>query len=149
MHSHLPFDDKMPAFPLLDFFSRSTYKFSASCPEYYHQPLGLLIPDPNDIVKEKIPSDGLRLVCQGNTEIWAVQRKRNVGQMVRSFLSHEICTYRVYSLKEEDRVDKELLRTRRQIVEHRNDVARQNKSKLLFYGIRSPFAPRYGWGQEQ
>jgi transposase len=33
------------------------------------------------------------------------------------------------------------------MVEHRNDVARQMKRKLLFYGIRSPFAPRYGWGQ--
>lgn len=54
---------------------------------------------------------------------------------------------RVYVLKEGDRVDRELLRTRRQIVEHRNDVARQIKSKLLFYGIRSPFAPRYGWGR--
>jgi len=54
---------------------------------------------------------------------------------------------RVYVLNEEDRVDRELLRTRRQIVEHRNDVGRQIKSKLLFYGIRSPFAPRYGWGQ--
>jgi transposase len=54
---------------------------------------------------------------------------------------------RVYVLSEEDRVDRELLRTRRQIIEHRNDVARQIKSKLLFYGIRSPFAPRHGWGQ--
>jgi transposase len=54
---------------------------------------------------------------------------------------------RVYVLKEEDRVDRELLRTRRQIVEHRNDVARQIKSKLLFYGIRSPFAQRHGWGR--
>jgi transposase len=54
---------------------------------------------------------------------------------------------RVYVLTEEDRVDRELLRTRRQILEHRSDVARQIKSKLLFYGIRSPFAPRYGWGQ--
>jgi transposase len=53
---------------------------------------------------------------------------------------------RVYVLNEEDRVDRELLRTRRQLVEHRNDVARQIKSKLLFYGIRSPFALRYGWG---
>jgi transposase len=54
---------------------------------------------------------------------------------------------RVYMLSEEDRVHRELLRTRRQIVEHRNDVARQIKSKLLFYGIHSPFAARYGWGQ--
>jgi transposase len=47
---------------------------------------------------------------------------------------------RVYVLKEEDRVDRELLRTRRQVLEHQNDVARQIKSKLLLYGIRSPFA---------
>jgi transposase len=54
---------------------------------------------------------------------------------------------RVYVLSENDRADRELLRTRRQMVEHRNDVARQIKSKLLFYGISSPFAPRHGWGQ--
>jgi transposase len=54
---------------------------------------------------------------------------------------------RVYVLREQDRVDRELLRTRRQIVEHRNDVARQIKSKLLFYGMRSPFSARHGWSQ--
>jgi len=54
---------------------------------------------------------------------------------------------RVYVLTEEERIDRELLRTRRQMVEHRNDVARQIKSKLLFYGVTSPFAPRHGWGQ--
>src|SRR5512139_386098 len=54
---------------------------------------------------------------------------------------------RVYVLSEEDRVDRELLSTRRQIVEHRNDVARQIKSKLLFYGISSPFSARHGWSQ--
>jgi len=54
---------------------------------------------------------------------------------------------RVYVLSEEDRADRELLRTRRQIVEHRNDVARQIKSKLLFYGIRSPFSEKGGWSK--
>ena len=54
---------------------------------------------------------------------------------------------RVYVLSEENRVDRELLRTRRQIVEHRNDVARQIKSKLLFDGITSPISARHGWGQ--
>jgi len=54
---------------------------------------------------------------------------------------------RVYVLSEDDRADRELLRTRRQMVEHRNDVARQIKSKLLFYGIRSPFSSRHGWGR--
>jgi transposase len=47
---------------------------------------------------------------------------------------------RVYVLSEEDRADRELLRTRRQVLEHRSDVARQIKSKLLFHGISSPFA---------
>jgi transposase len=54
---------------------------------------------------------------------------------------------RVYVLSEEDRAERELLRTRRQIVEHRNDVARQIKSKLLFYGIRSPFSAKAGWSK--
>jgi len=55
---------------------------------------------------------------------------------------------RVYVLTQEDRADRELLRTRRQIVEHRNDVARQIKSKLLFYGIRSPFSAKAGWSKK-
>jgi transposase len=54
---------------------------------------------------------------------------------------------RVYVLSEEDRADRELLRTRRQMVEHRNDVARQIKSKLLFYGVRSPFSEKGGWSK--
>ena len=33
------------------------------------------------------------------------------------------------------------------MVDHRNDVARQIKSKLLFYGIPSPFSARHGWTQ--
>ena len=47
---------------------------------------------------------------------------------------------RVYVLSEEDRADRELLRTRRQVLEHRSDVARQIKSKVLFHGISSPLA---------
>jgi transposase len=54
---------------------------------------------------------------------------------------------RVYVLTEEDRAERELLRTRRQILEHRNDVARQIKSKLLFNGIRPPFSAKAGWTQ--
>lgn len=54
---------------------------------------------------------------------------------------------RVYVLSEEDRADRELLRTRRQMVEHRNDVARQIKSKLLFHGMRCPFSGKGGWSK--
>jgi transposase len=51
-------------------------------------------------------------------------------------------------LSEEDRADREFLRTQRQILEHRSDVARQIKSKLLFYGIRSPFSVKQRWTQQ-
>ena len=52
---------------------------------------------------------------------------------------------KVYVLTEEDRANRELVRTRRQIMEHRSDVMRQIKSKLLFHGIKSPFPPRQSW----
>jgi hypothetical protein len=51
---------------------------------------------------------------------------------------------RVYVLSEEGRADRELLRTRLQMVEQRNDVARQIKSKLLFDGIRYLFLGKKG-----
>jgi hypothetical protein len=54
---------------------------------------------------------------------------------------------RVYVLTPEERADREFLRTRRQILEHRNDVARQIKSKLLFHGIRPPFSAQAGWSK--
>lgn len=52
---------------------------------------------------------------------------------------------RVHVLTQEERAQRELVRTRRQLVEHQSDVARQIKSKLLFYGIRSPFSGRGKW----
>jgi transposase len=66
--------------------------------------------------------------------------------------SHKLATLlesnmlkKVYVLTEQDRADRELLRTRRQLVNHRNDVARQIKSKLLFHGITSPFTSKQRW----
>ena len=55
---------------------------------------------------------------------------------------------KVYVLSEEDRADRELLRTRRQIVEHRSDVLRQIKSKLLFHGIDIPVSTARTWSQK-
>jgi len=52
---------------------------------------------------------------------------------------------RVYVLTPEEREHRDLLRTRRQIVDHRNDVARQIKSKLLFYGITPPLTTSECW----
>ena len=55
---------------------------------------------------------------------------------------------KVYVLSEEDRANRELVRTRRQLIEHRSDVMKQIKSKLLFHGIKSPFPPKQGWTQK-
>ena len=52
---------------------------------------------------------------------------------------------RVHVFTEEERMHRELLRTRHQLVSHRSDVARQIKSKLLFYGISSPFPSKHRW----
>jgi transposase len=52
---------------------------------------------------------------------------------------------RVYVLSEADHADRELVRTRRQILEHRSDVLRQIKSKLLFHGIKIPFSCDRTW----
>jgi transposase len=46
---------------------------------------------------------------------------------------------KVYVLTEEERTHREIVRTRRQLVEHRSNIARQIESKLLFHGIKSPF----------
>jgi transposase len=54
---------------------------------------------------------------------------------------------RVYVLTEEDRANRELVRTRRQLMEHRSDVMRQIKSKLLFHGIKSPFPRKDRWSK--
>jgi hypothetical protein len=48
---------------------------------------------------------------------------------------------------QKQRIHRELIRTRRQLVEHRGSVARQIKSKLLFHGILSPFPNKFGWGR--
>jgi len=45
----------------------------------------------------------------------------------------------VHVLTEQERADRDLVRTRRQLVQHRADVTRQVKSKLLFHGLEAPF----------
>src|SRR3974377_1290858 len=54
----------------------------------------------------------------------------------------------VYVPTDEEREHRDLLRTRRQLVDHRNNVARQIKSKLMFYGIRSPFTSTTRWSAQ-
>ena len=52
---------------------------------------------------------------------------------------------RVWVLSPEHRAHRQLVRTRRQIVDHRSDVMRQIKSLLLFHDVRIPFPARQQW----
>jgi transposase len=55
---------------------------------------------------------------------------------------------RVFVLSEEERMHRELVRTRRQLMEHRADVMKQIKSKLLFHGIESQWAGYRNWNNQ-
>jgi transposase len=44
----------------------------------------------------------------------------------------------VHDLKPDEYENRELVRTREQLIEHRSDISRQIKSKLLFHGIEKP-----------
>jgi len=52
---------------------------------------------------------------------------------------------KVWVLSPEERAHRQLIRTRRQIVNHRSDVMRQIKSLLLFHSIEVPFSSRQQW----
>jgi transposase len=52
---------------------------------------------------------------------------------------------KVWVLAPEERAHRQLVRTRRQIVDHRSDVMRQIKSLLLFHSIVVPFSSRQQW----
>jgi transposase len=51
----------------------------------------------------------------------------------------------VWVLSPEERAHRQLVRTRRQIVDHRSDVMRQIKSLLLFHSIPIPFSSKQQW----
>ena len=52
---------------------------------------------------------------------------------------------KVYVLSRKERADRQFVRTRRQLSDHRTDVMRQIKSLLLFHGIPSPGGARRFW----
>ena len=52
---------------------------------------------------------------------------------------------KVWVLTPRQRAHRQLVRTRRQIVNHRSDVMRQIKSLLLFHSIENPFSSRQQW----
>ena len=84
----------------------------------------------------------LILIESGNKVKTDKRGSRKLAKLLESNLLK-----RVYVLSAEDHAERELLRTRRQILEHRSDVARQIKSKLLFYGIRPPFSAKAPWSK--
>ena len=99
---------------------------------------------------DKLVEDGIEVtvvppslipVESGNKVKTDKRDSRKLARLLQSGLLKK-----VYVLTEEDRIDRELVRTRRQVLEHRNDVARQIKSKLLFHGITSPFSSK-AWSQ--
>lgn len=51
----------------------------------------------------------------------------------------------VWVLSPEERAHRQLVRTRRQIVDHRSDVMRQIKSLLLFHSVETPFSSKQQW----
>jgi transposase len=51
----------------------------------------------------------------------------------------------VFVLTDQQRVNRDLVRTRRQLVQHRSDVMRQVKAKLLFHTIRLPGLVSEAW----
>ena len=55
----------------------------------------------------------------------------------------------VFVLSEEQRMHRELLRTRRQLVEHRTSIIKQIKSKFLYYSIEPEEAGKREWTAKQ
>ena len=53
----------------------------------------------------------------------------------------------VYDLNDEDYADRELVRTREQLVEHRGDIQRQIKSKLLYHRVEVPDGISTNWSK--
>lgn len=95
---------------------------------------------------DKLAQDGIEVMVvppslipveSGNKVKTDKRDSRKLARLLESGLLKK-----VYVLTEEDRIERELLRTRGQVLEHRNDVARQIKSKLLFHGITSPFSSK-------
>ena len=60
------------------------------------------------------------------------------------YLEHNLLK-RVWVLSKQERAHRQLLRTRRQISNHRSNVMRQIKSLLLFHGIHSPYEGPQIW----
>lgn len=97
----------------------------------------------NDGIEAIVVSPSLIPTESGNRVKTDKRDSRKLARLLESNMLK-----RVYVLTEEERVHRELLRTRRQLVKHRGSVARQIKSKLLFHGISSPFPDNHAWSRK-
>jgi len=122
---------------ILDRFRRSKIKVA-----YEAGPCGFGLHDQlkEDGVEGIVVAPSLIPIESGNRVKTDKRDSRKLAKLLEGNLLKE-----VYVLTEEERMDRELLRTRHQLVGHRSDVARQIKSKLLFHGISSPFPSKHGW----
>ena len=71
--------------------------------------------------------------------------KRDSLKLARYLESNQLTE--VWVLTAEERADRQLLRVRRQVSDHRTDVMRQIKSFLLFHGIEVPEALNTNWSR--
>jgi transposase len=84
-----------------------------------------------DRIETIVVPPSLILIESGNKVKTDKRDSRKLAKLLESNILK-----RVYVLSEVDRADRELVRTRRQILEHRSNIMRQIKSKLLFHGIK-------------
>lgn len=139
--------------------------FHGRLPSEYHALKGLIVRMPKCTIKvayeagpcgfwlyDRLTADGIETIVvppslipveSGNKVKTDKRDSRKLAHLLENNMLKK-----VYVLSEEDRADRELVRTRRQIQEHRGDAMRQIKSKLLFYGIKAPFTTRERWSKK-
>lgn len=125
---------------LFDRFRRSTFKVA-----YEAGPCGFWLYDrlTEDGIDTIVVPPSLIPIESGNR----VKTDKRDSRKLAQLLEREMLK-KVHVLSEEERAHRELVRTRRQFIEHRSDVMRQIKSKLLFHGIESPFPARHRWSRQ-
>lgn len=138
-HGNLP-SDYSALCKLLSRFSGSTIRVA-----YEAGPCGFWLYD-------KLKADGIDTIVvppslipieSGNRVKTDKRDSRKLAQLLEKNMLKKI-----YVLSEEERAHRELVRTRRQIVVHRCNVAKQIKSKLLFNGINPPFSSGPKWSHQ-
>jgi transposase len=125
---------------LLDRYQGSLIKVA-----YEAGPFGFWLSDKlvEDNIEVMVVPPSLIPVESGNRVKTDKRDSRKLAKLLESNMLKQ-----VYVLTPEEREHRDLLKTRRQIVDHRKDVARQIKSKLLFYGIVSPFPATPYWSSK-